>query len=138
MKRIYLNTPLHTIGRREAVRIGMMAFTWCKKHMGINNRKQYSPMIYFTDWDDDPNVCGEYDDTSNEVFIFYKNCKDIRELLTTIIHEWQHQLQPLRTQYFKYKGPYHWNPFEVEARKAEKIHLKPLWEALKPKVNKGK
>lgn len=106
--------------------------------MGVNNRKHYYPTVYFTDWCDDKNICGEYDDYSNEIFVFYKNCINIRELLTTIIHEWQHQLQPLRTQYLKYKGPYHWNPFEVEARKAEKEYLKPLWDTLKPKVNRQK
>jgi hypothetical protein len=114
-----------------------MATTWCKRNMGVNNRKHWLPAVYFTDWHDDPKICGEYDDTSNEIFIFWKNCIDVRELLTTLIHEWQHQLQPLRTQYFKYKGTYYQNPFEKEARWAEKEYLTPLWDALKPKVNKN-
>lgn len=113
-----------------------MAVTWCKRNMGINNRKKFVPMAYFTNWDLDGNVCGEYDDEQNEIYVYYRNLKDVRELITTLIHEWQHQLQPLRTQYYKYKGPYWYHPFERDARKAEKAYLKPLWNALKPKVNR--
>jgi hypothetical protein len=138
MSRIYLNSPIEKLGRKEAVRIGNMVFTWCKKNMGVNNRKQYELTHYFTDWHDDKNVCGEYDDSSNEVFIYYKNLKDVREMIATIIHEWKHTLQPLRTQYQKYKGPYKGNPFEIEARRAEKLFLKPCWESIKNKVNKNR
>ena len=137
MKRIYLNTRIDSLPRKEVVRIGNMVFSWCKKNMGINNRKHYFPTYYFSRWNDNPKVCGEYDDETNELFIYYKNLKDIREMIQTIIHEWQHQLQPLRTQYYKFKGPYNRNPFEIEARKAEKELLNPLWEVVKKKVNRN-
>ena len=39
-----------------------MTFNWCRKYMGINNRKHYLPKWYFSRWEDDPKVCGEYDD----------------------------------------------------------------------------
>ena len=137
MKKIYLNTPLSSLSRREIVRIGRMAERWCRKWMGVNNRKAYYPAVYFNIWPDDPDVCGEYESEWNEIYIFYRNCTDVREFLATLIHEWQHQLQPLRTQYFKYKGPYYRNPCEVEARKAEGEYLRPLWEGIKGRVNRS-
>lgn len=136
MKRIYLNTRIDAMPRKEVARIGNMVFNWCRRNMGINNRKHYTPKWYFSRWNDNPKVCGEYDDETNEIFVYYKNLTDVRELVQTIIHEWQHQLQPLRTQYFKYKGPYNKNPFEIEAQYAETIYTRPLWETVKKKVNR--
>lgn len=136
MKRIYLNTRIDSLSRREVARIGNMAFNWCRKYMGTNNRKHWLPKWYFSRWDSDPKVCGEYDDETNELFIYYRNLTDVRELIATIVHEWQHQLQPLRTQYYKYKGPYARNPFEIEAVQAERFYSKPLWETVKKKVNR--
>jgi hypothetical protein len=136
MKRIYLNTKIDNLSRKEVARVGNMVFSWCRKNMGVNNRKHYLPTYYFSRWNEDPKVCGEYDDETNEIFVYYKNLTDIRELIQTIVHEWQHQLQPLRTQYYKYKGPYNRNPFEIEAKQAEEYYLKPLWETIKGKVNR--
>lgn len=135
-KKIYLNTPLQNLTRKEIARIGGMGWRWCRKNMGINLRKTWQAEVYFSAWDDDDNVCGQYDDESNEIFIYYRNCDDVREFLRTIIHEWKHHLQPLRSRYAKYKGPYYFNPFEVEARKAERENLRPLWDTIKPKVNR--
>ena len=104
--------------------------------MGTNNRKHWLPRWYFSRWENNKKVCGEYDDETNELFIYYRNLTDVRELVATIIHEWQHQLQPLRTQYYKYKGPYSRNPFEIEAIQAEKFYLPVLWKEVKNKVNR--
>ena len=138
MKRIYQNTQISTLDRKDIVRIGNMAVTWCRQNLGVNNRKQFQIRCWFTRWADDPNVCGEYDDETNEIFIFYRNCKDVREMLDTIIHEWTHQLQPMRTKYFKYKGSYKKNPFEVEAFAAETLYRPVLWDSIRHRVNTGR
>lgn len=140
MSRIYLNTQLNTLKRKDIFRITRLAFTWCKRNMGVNNRKHYLPIFWLTRYNevDNHKVCGEYDDETNEIFIYYKNISDVRELIETVIHEWQHQLQPMRTKYFKYKGPYVTNPFEREAHLAETAYTRPLWDSIKPRVNRDR
>ena len=137
MTRIYMNTQLSSLKRVDVARIAGMAFTWCRQNMGINNRKQYLPTYWLSRWSTESwDICGEYDDESNEIFIYYRNIDDVREFVATIIHEWQHQLQPMRTKYFKYKGPYNSNPFEKEAYLAEQAYTRPLWDSIKNKVNR--
>ena len=112
---IYLSTPLKQLGREPTIRIANMALRWCKRELGVNRRKKYEPVWYVrkADW---PDLCGEYDDEANEVLIYYDSIDTVRELLATCIHEWTHQLQPIRTKYFKYPGSYSRNPYERQAR----------------------
>ena len=66
---IYLNTKVESLERKHAVAIANMALRWCRKHMGVNNRKKYQPIWSVRKgWDSD---CGEYDATDNEVHIYY-------------------------------------------------------------------
>ena len=83
------------------------------------------------------NDMGEYRYWDNEIIVYYNNCRTVSNLIRTIVHEWQHQLQPMT----KYEGMderhgYHNNPMEIEAMEAEQKYYKRLWEAIKPKINK--
>lgn len=133
---IYLSTPLKQLGRAPTVRIANMALRWCKRELGVNNRKKYQPIwtVRKADW---PDLCGEYDDEANEVLIYYDSIDTVRELLATCIHEWTHQLQPIRTKYFKYPGSYSRNPYERQARYNEKKYTPVLWADIKHKINKN-
>jgi len=129
---IYLKTKVASIEKKHAVAIANMALRWCRKHMGVNNRKKYQPIWSVRiGWDDD---CGEYDATDNEVHIYYNNCHDVRELIGTCIHEWTHQLQPILTKYDKYPGTYSRNPYERQARRNEDKYLRPCWSHIKQKA----
>lgn len=132
---IYLSTRLKALGRAPTVRIANFALRWCKEHIGVNNRKKYLP-TWSIRKSLEPDLCGEYDDTDNEVLIYYDNIDDVRELIATCIHEWTHQKQPITTKYFKYPGSYSRNPYERQARYNEKKYTRPLWDAIKHKVNK--
>lgn len=136
MKRIYLKTTSEELGRGGMLRIANMVITWCKKNLGVNQRKALYPIWGFSSekWD---NLCGDYDDIENEITIYYKNIDDVRELIATIIHEWTHQLQPCRTKYNKWKGSYQKNPLEVEAYAAEALYTSPCWKDIKGKVNRS-
>jgi hypothetical protein len=105
--------------------------------LGINNRKALLIETIFSTDIDDQMVCGAYDDIENLIFIYYKNCDDVKELIATILHEWKHSLQPVRTKYRKVKGPYCRNPYEIEARKIETIYPA-VWADIKLKVNKNR
>lgn len=133
---IYLNTPISGLGRREIGRIASMTMTWCKNNMGINNRKAYKPIWSLSALYDDGSIVGDYDHIENEILIYYKNIDDVRELIATCIHEWQHQLQPCRSKYNKFKGSYNKHPMEIEAFEAEKLYLSTCWSTIRTKVNK--
>lgn len=133
---IYLKTPIDKVGRVDAVRIANMSLRWCKTNMGVNNRKKFAPIWsvrkgYDTD-------CGEYDAEENEVLIYWDNCTDVRELIATCVHEWTHQLQPIRSKYFKYPGSYSRNPYEREARRNEDKYTGTIWKLIKNKINNNK
>ena len=129
---IYLNTKVESLGRKDIVSIANMSLRWCRRHMGVNNRKKYQPIWYVVKGYD--NDCGEYDATDNEVYIYYNNNLDIRELIGTCIHEWTHQLQPILTKYDRYPGTYSRNPYEREARRNEDKYTKVCWSYIKQRL----
>ena len=137
MSKIYLKTKLNTLGRAPTVRIANMVFRWCVRNLGVNKRKKWAPAWYVVkSWDDGGGDMGEYDAYDNEIFIYYDNIPDVRELIRTIIHEWTHQNQPILTKYYKYPGTYSRNPYERAARYAELKWQPVVWRELKHKINK--
>jgi len=132
---IELNTKIEDIGRQPAVRIANMALRWCKTKFGVNGRKKYQPIWSIHKGCGD-NVCGEYDDSDNEVHIYWDQCEDVKELIATCIHEWTHQLQPITTKYYKYPGSYSRNPYERQARYRERKYTPIFWDEYKDKINK--
>lgn len=109
---------------------------WCRRELGINKRKTYEVIwkcVKNTESDDE---CGQYEPEWNEIEIYWNNMLNVKEIIETCIHEWAHSKQPIRSQYFKWKGPYSKNPFEIEAKKYEKKYTPMCWEAIKHKVNR--
>ena len=123
--------------RKEVLRIGRQAERWCRDNMGINGRKKYQPVIAYYKSMEGDNDMGEYRYWDNEIIVYYNNTPNVKAFIQTIIHEWQHQLQPMT----KYEGMdskhgYNDNPMEIEAMEAEKDYYKILWMAIKQKLNK--
>lgn len=123
--------------RKEVLKIGRAAERWCRTNMGVNRRKKYDPTITYYKSLPTDSCMGEYRHWDNEIIVYYNNTPTIKQFIQTIIHEWQHQLQPMS----KYDcmldtHGYEAHPLEVEAEAAEKQHYKSLWEAIKPKLNK--
>ena len=120
--------------RKDVVRIGKMAETWCRNHMGENNKKQLKILVtYWKGWDTD---MGQYDPQEHGIFIYYKNIDNVKELLQTIIHEWTHSLQPLTSKWKEYnETAYSRNPFERAAYSSEKLYSQ-MWADIKHKLNK--
>ena len=64
----------------------------------------------------------EYDETSNEIYIYYPNIKNEEDLLRSLIHEYTHYLQnltPLKVQVYTQNYDYNSNPIEIEAHNNE-------------------
>jgi hypothetical protein len=95
---------------------------WCKSNFGENKRKQYkiSHMVGNFPFLEDSYGC--YDQFDNVVIVNLSNCPTVGRVTATVIHEYVHSLQPIRTQYAKSIAEHgYWNcPFEVEARFFEK------------------
>ena len=132
---INLNTKIESLGRVPTVRIANMALRWCKQTLGVNNRKKYQP-VWSIRKGYDGDTCGEYDAEDNEVRIYWDNIIDVDELIRTCIHEWTHQNQPITTKYWKYPGSYSRNPYERQAKYAEKKWLPIVWKHINNKINK--
>ena len=106
--------------------------------MGINNRKKYLPTVtYYKSYEEDTDM-GEYRYWDNEIIVYYNNCDSVGDLIRTILHEWQHQLQPMgKYERVLDEVGYEDHPFEKEAEAAE-LKYKDVWIHIKPFINKNK
>ena len=98
--------------RNHAIRV----MNWCKRNVGVNWRRHYFPDLEWhserdIDWD-----CGDYDFEDNTIRIYKGSHSSVIELISTIIHEWQHYLQSTK-KYYEYAEQYTYdkNPFEKQA-----------------------
>ena len=123
------------VDRKGAVRIGNMVETWCRKHMGLNNKKQYELLVsYKQSWD--ASLVGEYDPQEHEIIIYWDNIDNVKELIQTMVHEWTHSLQPLTSRWKEYNAQaYSRNRFEKEAYDSEARYIE-VWQAIKSKLNR--
>ena len=65
--------------RKDVVRIGRMAETWCRQNMGQNNKKQLGIIVsYWKGWDTD---MGEYDPQDHAIFIYYNNIANVKAVV---------------------------------------------------------
>ena len=133
---------IYTLGselrsRGDVLRIGRQVEKWCRTNMGINNRKKYQPVITYYKSMEGDNDMGEYRYWDNEIIVYYNNCRTVANLIRTIVHEWQHQLQPM-TKYERIHDEvgYEEHPFEKEAEAVERKNYKQVWSHIKPTINK--
>jgi hypothetical protein len=123
--------------RADALRIGRQAEKWCRTNMGTNNRKKYDVLVtYYKSYDEDVDM-GEYRYWDNEIIVYYNNTETVKDFIRTIIHEWQHQLQPMsKYERLHDEHGYENHPLELEAAEAEEKYYKQMWKDIKSKLNK--
>ena len=123
--------------RGDVLRIGRRVEKWCRTHMGTNMRKKYDVLVtYYKSYDSDSDM-GEYRYWDNEIIVYYNNCGTISNLIRTILHEWQHQLQPMsKYESIHNEVGYEDHPFEKEAEAVELKYYKQVWMDIKPTINK--
>lgn len=101
---------------------------WCKDNLGINERKRRElelgishkkrmsgKFIFY----------GKYCFYRNRIVIYIENCVTLKDLISTIIHEYTHYLQS-RTKYAEYEKTYYYstNPYERQAKRNEVKYTK--------------
>ena len=119
---IYAKTKTSTLTKKQIKKIVKKSMSWCKSNLGENKRKQYKISYVAGSFPFLEDSYGCYDQFDNVVIVNIDNCPTVGRLTSTIIHEYVHSLQPIRTQYAKSIQEHgYWNcPFEVEARFFEK------------------
>lgn len=130
-----LLTKTETLSFSDSTGISIAVLDWCEKNIGIN-RKRPRPMLSLLGGiaDDMPsNVYGEYDVESNLININLERNVYVRCLIKTIIHEYTHYLQPIKSKYWKLakKHGYYDNPLEMEARYNENSKYKDCFKGIK-------
>jgi Zn-dependent peptidase ImmA (M78 family) len=90
-------------------------FKWCKKFLGTNLRKKKPIKLSLIKQDKDN--FGSYDAEKNKIIIYHENCLTVKDIVSTVIHEYTHYLQSNKG-YFMFMEYYDYNshPFEQEAR----------------------
>lgn len=120
MKRFLCKDKIKEYTLEEMYSVCGFTFDYCISKFGINKRKRTE--IMFTIEDEEVDDCmGYYDVEDNEIFIILTQCRTIRDVVATMIHEYTHSLQPCRTHYtrlFKKFG-YDNHPYEIEAKASE-------------------
>lgn len=126
---------------RKAKRLSKVYFDKCVKYYGLSKHHDTTPYIEFEKSiysrysgikayeisckeDDTPEA--EYDYINNDIIIYYRNIKDEKHLLQTIIHEYQHYLQSpsWMTRYYNMGYSYSDHPYEVAAYAEESNYKK--------------
>ena len=95
---------------------------WCKKNLGVNKRKKPPKVLVRIRFyeEDDKNVVGMYISYSNKIIVYDLNCSSIEDVVSTVIHEYTHYLQPWRKYWEYFKTHYYsTHPYEKQARKNE-------------------
>jgi hypothetical protein len=131
---IKLYTTTKELGKRRIEVIVRESIAWCKENLGINRRRkeEINYLLYSQEKSQDgTRNLGCYDPSFNTIGVSYNLNKNVRELINTIIHEYQHSLQPI-SYYRKYDKQYGYynNPLEVEARMVAEKNYFLLWEEI--------
>lgn len=132
MRRI--NRNINNMQVRDIRRICDMTLRWCKDNFGVNHRRRKPISISVELSHSDGDAYGMYMTGINRIYIYLDHTKTIRQLVSTIIHEYIHSLQPIDTHYkplMKKHKYYSRHPFERQAVYYETKYAPICWEEIK-------
>ena len=127
-------TKLNTLSDKQIKGLLEFCHKYCEITFGKNNRKRTPLKMYAAhSAKGQKKTCGWYCPFSNEITIFIKTCKTVREFTSTFLHEYTHYMQPCRTKYAKLlkQHGYEKHPFEIQAVSTEKFYNKKLLSILR-------
>jgi hypothetical protein len=96
---------------------------WCKKNMGINKRKAAPKIsVRMKVKDEDGEWYGIYIWEENKIVISLEMNKTMKDIVSTVIHEYTHYLQSMK-KYYEYFNTYYYSthPYEKQAIKNSKV-----------------
>ena len=130
---IRINTNLKNLNHREIRRIVDKTIRYCIFKFGINKRKGYCNVVVKNQSKNaESQNFGEYNPETHTIYIFKNNCRNVKDLVETTLHEYAHTLQPIVSRYYKMLKThgYENHPMEIEARENEK-YSKEAWILIK-------
>jgi uncharacterized protein YjaZ len=106
----------------------ILTIKWCKENFGINEKKRTKLKFELTDKKrtiKDFPVYGNYCFWRNKITLHEPTCITIKDVVSTVIHEYTHYLQS-RPKYLEYQKKYFYstNPYEREAKRNEEKYTK--------------
>jgi hypothetical protein len=119
------------------LKVSELTLNWCIENLG-NPLKTKSPYVTIITDRRIKNVYGYYSD--QEITLNINAITSVKQLISTIIHEYTHFLQSPRTSYFKKywkmndKVGYIRNPYEIEARLTEQAYTNEVYNYIKTKI----
>ena len=111
------------------------AVKWCENKLGINKRKKkklkISVRVTFRT-PDEKNFYGLYSYKDNRIIIYDLNCVSLEDVVSTVIHEYTHYLQPVKKYWDFFKThDYSTHPHEIEALINEEKYTTECLETIK-------
>jgi hypothetical protein len=112
------STPIVKLDDDSIYNICEYALEFCQREFGINGRVKKELYVSLCYYDNGGEYSGGYCIKNNSIILMMKCNRKLIEFIGTIIHEYIHYKQPVRTKYKKLLKEYgYWDhPFEVEAR----------------------
>lgn len=127
-----LTTRVEDLDRRTVREIVKYAAQYCVDTFGTR-RKEYPFVISILKQRGGVAYHGEYCPYDNRLTVYHNNCPTVKCLVQTVIHEYTHYLQPVKSKYNKMLDRYGYDnhPMEIEACEMEQIHYKDCWNYIK-------
>jgi hypothetical protein len=131
-----LNTKTDNIDIKSIRGIVKNTTKYCINTFGINNRKRTEFTISICKQKGGEKSYGSYCPYQNKITIHYNNCNKLKDIIQTVIHEYTHYLQPVKSSYNKLLQKYGYDdhPMEIEARDMEKNYYQDCWNKIKNKI----
>ena len=133
---IKLSTPTDTLNIKEIREIIKLSAKWCTENFGVNNRRHKPFTIQIRKYAIKRDRYGEFDAMNNTITIYYGTCNNVKLIIQTLIHEYTHYMQPIRTAYvrlYKEHG-YDNHPMEIEAREMENMYYSKTFKYVKNNI----
>lgn len=112
-----------SIDTKTKIKVSTEALKWCKDYLGVNDRKRTKLKLEFSVRPRTIKKCivfGNYCFWRNKITIYLPHCESIKDIVSTIIHEYTHYQQSRnRYQYYQKNYYYSTNPYEREAKRNE-------------------
>lgn len=131
---IYLNTNTSDLSVHQIRSVVGEVVLWCEKNIGTK-RKSHKLSYFITSRPICPfPAYGVYDPKPNVIKIHRGECYNVKKVIQTVIHEYTHFLQDLRS-YSRVLNEvgYKDHPYEVEARNMEN-NYSICWKQIKNNI----
>ena len=127
-----LSTRVEDLDRATLREVVKYATQYCTETFGTRKKRNPFTVSIVKQRSGEP-AYGQYCPYDNKLFIYHNNCPTVKLVIQTVIHEYTHYLQPVKSKYSKLMDIYGYDkhPMEVEAREMENEYYKDCWNYIK-------